>query len=529
MQKIICFDKIISRRGICLMKKILLTICVISITSLNCLADNVWINDLRNLFLTNNAIIYAINMRTFGAQDVNKDGIIDEQGEESGNFLNAISRLDELQALGINTLHVLPIMELGKTKALGSAGSLYAPSSFNKLNPQLKSQRSALSLEEQAVKFINEAHKRGIRVMVDLPACGSYDLYMKRPELFVKDTSGQAIIPADWTDVRLFNSGNENSINPSVYNLYKEYVDYVIKLGVDGIRADVAHSKPALFWKELIDYSRRKDPQFMWLAESSDSWNTAVSPYAVYTPYDKLLQSGFDGFYGSYFNMKDWRKAEELLNHVKFTTLAKSKFAQPKSVIGSFSTHDELSPVLINGLAYSDMILWLNATLPLNAYYVDGFTTGDNYVYLWGNKKARKSFTDDEYYFTHRGKLDIFNFSRQPGGKYTNFKSNFAVANRFKRANSDVFANGKFTSLKSSNSSVFAYTLSYNHKSILVFGNMDYKKHNEATIKVPGFNDENLTIPIKIITPPSAEKNKISVKLTPGEIQVLLIDGLEIK
>ena len=298
------------------MKKILLTICVISITSLNCLADNVWINDLRNLFLTNNAIIYAINMRTFGAQDVNKDGIIDEQGEESGNFLNAISRLDELQALGINTLHVLPIMELGKTKALGSAGSLYAPSSFNKLNPQLKSQRSALSLEEQAVKFINEAHKRGIRVMVDLPACGSYDLYMKRPELFVKDTSGQAIIPADWTDVRLFNSGNENSINPSVYNLYKEYVDYVIKLGVDGIRADVAHSKPALFWKELIDYSRRKDPQFMWLAESSDSWNTAVSPYAVYTPYDKLLQAGFDGFYGSYFNMKDWRKAEsEKITH----------------------------------------------------------------------------------------------------------------------------------------------------------------------------------------------------------------------
>ena len=73
------------------MKKLLLTICVISITSLNCLADNVWINDLRNLFLTNNAIIYAINMRTFGAQDVNKDGIIDEQGEESGNFLNAIS------------------------------------------------------------------------------------------------------------------------------------------------------------------------------------------------------------------------------------------------------------------------------------------------------------------------------------------------------------------------------------------------------------------------------------------------------
>lgn len=511
------------------MKKILLTICILSITTLNCFADNVWINDLRNLFLNNNAIIYAINLRTFGAQDINKDGIIDETGEESGNFLNAISRLDEMQALGINTLHILPIMELGKTKALGTAGSLYAPLSFNTLNPQLKSQRSALNIEEQAVKFINEAHKRGIRIMVDMPACGSYDLYMKRPELFIKDTSGQAVFPVDWTDVRLFNSGNETEINLSVYNLYKEFVDYVMKLGVDGIRADVAHSKPALFWKELIDYSRRKDPQFMWLAESSDSWTSAVSPLTVYTPYDKLLQAGFDGFYGSYFNMKDWNKAEDLVNHVKFTTSTKSKFLQPKSVIGSFSTHDELSPILINGLTYSDMILWLNTTLPLNSYYVDGFTTGDNYIYLWGNKKARKSFTDDEYYFTHRGKLDLFNFSRQPGGKYTNFKSNFAVANRFKNANADLLANGIFIPLKSSNTEIFAYALSYNNKSIIVFGNLNFKKHNEAIIKVPGFNDKHLTIPIKIITPPNAEKNKFTVKLTPGEIQVLLIEGLEVK
>ena len=77
--------------------------------------------------MANNAIIYEINLRTFGAQDVNKDGIIEpEEGEESGNFLNAISRLDELKSYGINTIHVMPIMALGKTKALGTAGSLYA-------------------------------------------------------------------------------------------------------------------------------------------------------------------------------------------------------------------------------------------------------------------------------------------------------------------------------------------------------------------------------------------------------------------
>ena len=523
------FDKIFSKEGYN-MKRILVGLFTFALLAPKAFAENVWVNDLRSLFLSNNAIIYAVNMRTFGAQDINNDGIIDvSEGEESGNFLNAISRLDELQAIGVNTLHLLPIMSVGKTKALGTAGSLYAAASFDELNPQLKSERSALTLEEQATKFINEAHKRGIRVMIDVPACGSYDLYMKRPELFVKDASGQAVTPADWTDVRLFDAGTELAINRAVYSVYKDFVDYVLRLGADGIRADVAHSKPASFWKELIDYSRRKDPQFMWLAESSDSWSTPVASQAVYTPYDKLLEAGFDGFYGSYFNMKDWRKADELMNHVKFTNSVKTKFSQPKSVIGSFSTHDELSPVLINGPQYSDMILWLNATLPLNSYYVDGFTTGDNYVYLWGNKKARSTSTDDDYYFVHRGKLDIFNFSRQPGGKNYDFKTSFAVANRFKASIAPIMANGKFTQLKTNNPEVFAYAISYNNSTVVVFGNMNFKKNNEANIKVPGFNEDMFIVPMKIVVPPIGSKNKIEAKLVPGEIQVLLVTGLEVK
>ena len=513
-----------------MIKKFLIGLCVIYLSVSNVFASDVWVNDLRSLFLNNNAIIYEINLRTFGAQDINKDGIIDvSEGEESGNFLNAISRLDELMTSGINTVHVMPIMAVGKTKALGAAGSLYAAASFNELNPQLKSDKTALSLEEQAIKFINEAHKRKIRVMIDLPACGAYDLYLKRPELFVKDDSGQPVIPSDWTDVRLLNAGNENNINMDVYNLYKGFVDYVMQLGADGIRADVATTKPTKFWQELISYSRKRDPQFMWLAEASDSWTEAVSKDAVFTPYDKLLEAGFDGFYASYFNMKDWRTASELMEHIKFTNSLKNKYAEQKAVIGSFNTHDELSPVLINGQPYSNMILWLNSTLPVNSYYVDGFDTADNYIYLWGNKKARATYTDDEYYFVHRGKLDIFNFSRQPGGKNTNFKRDFAMANSFKQFIAPVVANGKFVELKTNNSSVFAYGLSYNKTTVLVFGNMNFRANNEAVIKVPRYNDSFLTIPVEMDTAPIAEKDKFKVNLMPGEIQVLLVNEFELK
>ncbi len=509
------------------MKKLLILLAVFLFSNA-VFAQDFWANDLRTLFLNNNAIIYVINIRTFGAQDTNKNGIIDEN-EESGNFINGIKRLDELQALGVNTIHVLPIMKTGKVKALGTAGSLYAIDSFNELNPQLKSNRSTMSLEDQAIKFINEAHKRKIRVMIDLPSCGAYDLYMKHPELFIKDSLQNPVIPSDWTDVRLFDAGDEVSVNPEVYNLYKDFVDYVIMLGADGIRADAASSKPAKFWKDLISYSRAKDPQFLWLAESSDSWHDAINPQAVFTPYDKLLQAGFDGFYGSYFNMKDWRTAAELINHVKFTNSLKNAFSDTKSVIGSFSTHDELSPVLINGLPYSEMILWLNSTLPVNAYYVDGFTTGDNYIYLWANKKARKTYTDDDMYFVHRGKIDIFNFSRQPGGKNEEFKREFSMANGFRDYVAPILANGKFTPLKTNNTSVFAYAMSYNNTAILVFGNMNFRTYSESVIKVPGYKNEFLTIPIKTGSSPISDKGKFTVKLEPGEIQVLLVNDFEVK
>ena len=152
-------------------KKLVLAITLIGFTAQYAMSADIWVNDLRKMFTKNSSIIYEINLRTFGAQDINKDGIIDfEDGEESGTFLNAIPRLDELAAKRINTIHVLPITPVGKTKALGTAGSLYAASSFNTINPQLVSDKSALSAKSQAIKFVNEAHKRGIRVIIDLYA-----------------------------------------------------------------------------------------------------------------------------------------------------------------------------------------------------------------------------------------------------------------------------------------------------------------------------------------------------------------------
>ena len=135
-------------------------------------------NNLSTLFRNNRANIYELNIRTFNAVDLNGDDLIDESiGEEKGTFLNAIERLDELRILGFNAIHLLPIMEIGKTKAMGQAGSLYALKSFENINLQLDDTKNDLSVYEEAKIFIDECHKRGIHVIVDLPACGSYDMF----------------------------------------------------------------------------------------------------------------------------------------------------------------------------------------------------------------------------------------------------------------------------------------------------------------------------------------------------------------
>ena len=83
-------------------------------------ADRVWVNDLRTRFLNNSAIIMEVNPRTFNAHDVDGDGLIKKsETEESGTFLNGISRLDAMPTYGINTLLLMPINQIGKIKALG--------------------------------------------------------------------------------------------------------------------------------------------------------------------------------------------------------------------------------------------------------------------------------------------------------------------------------------------------------------------------------------------------------------------------
>ena len=466
---------------------------------------------LRTMFLNNKAIICGINIRNFNAKDTNKNGLIDP---------------NEIKDSGVNVLHVLPITPVGKLKALGTAGSVYAMNGFDTINPQLIDKNSPLTPIEQAKLFIEECHNRQIKVMIDLPSCGAYDLFLTNPELFIKDKKQLSIVPTDWTDVRLLKTGKNGNLNQDVLDAHKRFVDMIMDIGADGIRADVATIKPSEFWTEIIEYSRKKNPEFLYLAEASDSWREPPSKYAEFTPYDKLLEAGFDGYYGSFFNLKDWKTAEPFMEHIRFNKKLLTSYPDDKSVILSFTTHDEVSPIVLHGERFSVMIAWLEATLPFNPYFIDGFQSGDDYLYPWANTQAKLTETDDDFYFVHRGKLDIFNFSRKPEGKNEYVKANFKEAFRFMTENSDLIAKGTFTPLKVDKEKVFAFSRSYQWDTIIVIGNLDYKHaQKHITVKVSGLKKKKDLQIIEGLTNHKTKNNKLLTDLEAGEIKVLRINN----
>lgn len=498
-------------------------------------------NDLKTLFQNNQAKILAIIPRTFNAKDKNGDDAIElNLGEESGNFLNAIDRLDEVKANGFNTLHILPIHPTGKQKAMGTAGSLYAASDLLAIDPVLDDKNDPRPVKEEFKQFIKECHKRGIRVMLDLPSCASVDLFNERPELMAIEKDGLAKVPQGWNDIRMFQpwaDEGKRTLNPHLLDLHKQYVDMCVDLGIDGIRTDVARAKPIEFWDEIIKYSHSKDPQFAWLAESYTYED--ASPMAN-MPYDRpedCFKAGFDSYYGQYHIFHEWPKAKNFTDYVEQNIELSQKFPKGKSTIGSFATHDDISPMTHGGAEYCNLTSGLQATLPmLNPYVVDGFQTGDDYVYKYEGKTSDFTMTDNHEMTVHHGLIDIFNLSRKPGGKHPEIADFLTKSFEMRDKYVDVIGKGSFIELKKekdADDQIIAYARHLNGKTLLVIANRNVDRPVVGIVDVPTLkaNQElkNLLPSYGQHSEIQADDNKVRVNLGPARIHVFEIETPDIE
>ncbi len=483
--------------------------------------------NIRELFKNNQAIIYTINIRNFASVDKNNNGIIDlEDGDTKGTFLNAKDKLKNLKEEGINTIYVLPITSVGKLKALGTAGSLYAMDEFDKINSQLDDETNKLSVFEEAKMFVDEAHRLNMNVVVDLPSCGSYDMSLRKPNWFINNENQESFVPSDWTDVRLFKVYNsDNTLYEENIENFKKFVDMAQSLGFDGIRADVAAIKPYEFWAEIINYARSKNKNFLFLAEAAVGWtNPTNGAQEHYSSIEELLSAGFDSYYGSWSDFKNIKTKEEFDERLKNSFKPLKKF-RDKSIIASFATHDQQAPIL-RGVNYWKMILWLSATLPINTYYLDGFSIGDDFTYDYENMKAKTTYTDDEYYYVHSGLFDIFNLSAPVSSRYPKLKKNYMKAVAFKNENTDLISFGKFKILKTNNEKVFAYSIINSKKELIVVGSLDEENSQKANIKSKYADDKNLFSILNAQIHPKLNKNEIQATFEPLEIQVYLINKI---
>ena len=499
-------------------------------------ANGEYKNNLRSKFKNNEAVIMGVIIRSMGAQDRSGNQLL-RDGDIKGTFNNAVNRLDELKKLGINTLHVLPVNPPGKQNAMGTAGSLYSPADFLKIDPALDDPNDPKTVKEEFKNFINECHKRGISVMLDLPSCASYDLFKERPELMAFEKDGTPKTPGGWNDIRMFSPWKDETkreLNPELLQMHKDFVDMCIDLGIDGIRSDVARTKPTEFWDILINYSRSKDPEFAWLAESYTYEDASPQLNMDYDRPEDSLRAGFDSYYGQYHIFHEWTKAQDLYDYVEENINMSQDLDKGKSLIGSFGTHDDISIMNHGGVTYTNLVSGLQATLPmLNPYYFDGYQTGDDYIYDFEGTTDEQTDTDSNECTVHRGRPDIFNFSRPLIGKYPEcgdfMQNTLSVRNNEKYH--DILTKGSFIPLKvnkNDHDQIITFVRHLNGKTLLVVANRDVNARQAGVIDIPDLkSNQKLTNLFKSYGDNSefqVSDGKLTADLGPGRIHLFEID-----
>ncbi len=501
-------------------------------------------NNLRTMIQNNESVMLAIVPRTFTAEDLNGDDKITfAEGEKNGTFLSAISRLDELKEDGINTIHILPIHPTGKKNAMGTAGSLYAPQKFIEdnghlaIDPILIEKNDPRTPDEQFKAFIDECHKRNIKVMLDLPSCASVDLFEAEPELMAFGRHGEDKTPQGWADIRMFEPWADEThriLNPKLYEMHRQYVDACIDLGIDGIRADVARAKPTEFWDKLITYSHTKDPEFAWLGESYTYECASPQVNMMYDRPEDLLRAGFDDYYGQYHIFHDWKGAKEFNDYVKSNLDMSHRLPAGKSVIGSFLTHDDSSSMIHGGENFCKLTTVLQSTIPMcNPYFVDGFQTGDYYDYKYNGSYNPESLVDNKIMNEHRYRLAIFNLSRKPGGDYPDIERVMKGCLKMRSENADLFANRHSTFIEldkeeDSNDQIIAYARHNNGRTAIVIANKNPNRNVTGIVNIPGLKENqklvNMVPSYGDVSQFQIENGKLKVDLSPNNAYVFEID-----
>lgn len=243
--------------------------------------------------------------------------IFPRQYSKKHNFEGVIDDLNRLERLKVDYIYLLPIHPIGKVARKGSVGSPYSIYDYRSINRDYGTAKDFINL-------INNCHKRGIKVIMDIVfnhTSRDSILVKENPEWFCHDDNGNLKNRVgDWSDITDFNFEYEETY-AYLINTLKMY----IQIGVDGFRCDVAPMIPLDFWKLAIPICKEVNKNVIFIGESCeinfikylrDSGYEVSSDGELFEYFDVLYDYDIYHHLQNYFNGKGTlnRYLEEVVN-----------------------------------------------------------------------------------------------------------------------------------------------------------------------------------------------------------------------
>ena len=231
-----------------------------------------------------------------------------ETGEwRSGTFTTAQARLPEVAAMGFDVVYLPPIHPIGVTHRKGPNNTLTAgpqdpgsPWAIGGQDGGHDAVHPELGSVEDFLDFVKVAKKNKLEIALDLALqCSPDHPWVKEhPQWFTTQADGSIAYaenpPKKYQDIYPLNFDNDpKGLSQAILEIVLLWVSRGVKI----FRVDNPHTKPVWFWEWLIQETRAKDPDVVFLAEAF------TRPAMMH----ELAKVGFQQSY-SYFT---WRNTKE--------------------------------------------------------------------------------------------------------------------------------------------------------------------------------------------------------------------------
>lgn len=385
-----------------------------------------------------------------------------------GDFAGVTAKLDYLQDLGVNTIWLTPIVENVKGVAVTDEGKEDVPynaayhgywaSDFTKLNP-------TLGTTEEFETMISEAHKRGMRIMVDIVV--NHAGY------------GSESTFADMLRDKSISEGDIKSWQNGLPDFATENADVRAKLvewqtswmkdyGVDYFRVDTVKHVDSTTWAALKNSTTEVNPSFKMIGEYYG---------AGYASNGSTLGTGqMDADLDFDFNDQATSFVSGNISSVESFLSSRNTALNNAYMTGQFlSSHDEngFKASLMNGKQYTEdkatAAALVAATLQLTAKGIP--------VIYYGEEVGLSGLNNYPYN-TNRYDMD-FSKATKDNVTYQHYKNLLSIRNAY----TDVFARGSRKVVASSNEEGYdVVSRSYGGTTLYVGMNI---KDTAKEVKVP--------------------------------------------